>query len=183
MILEPDFLQEVQILYKRAARLKKLQYSYTNRMDTFICNYITRHGLWDSPAAVGAIMDCLPSLYYQELITRSREVFQCEKYDLMDLARKENYQIDPELKRRLLKIFPVLRDRRDKATKEITLVWEYICDYFNEKGLFTNKEALEEIFEAVPYGYIRFRIWDAHLLKKKQEKRRSADDETGSISN
>ena len=118
-------------------------------------------------------MDCLPSLYYQELIKRSREAFHCEKYDLMDLAYKENYQIDPELRRRLRKIFPVLRDRRDKATKEITLLWEYIYDYFNEKGWFTNKEALEEIFEAVPDGYIRFRIKDAHLLTKKQEKKKN----------
>ena len=44
MILELDFLQEVQILYERSVRLNRLQHSYTNRMDTFICNYITRHG-------------------------------------------------------------------------------------------------------------------------------------------
>ena len=43
MILELDFLQEVQILYERSVRLNRLQHSYTNRMDTFICNYITRH--------------------------------------------------------------------------------------------------------------------------------------------
>ncbi len=46
MILELDFLQEVQILYERSVRLNRLQHSYTNRMDTFICNYITRHGLY-----------------------------------------------------------------------------------------------------------------------------------------
>ena len=68
MILELDFLQEVQILYERSVRLNRLQHSYTNRMDTFICNYITRHGLWSNPAAVGAIMNCLPSLYYPELL-------------------------------------------------------------------------------------------------------------------
>ena len=49
MILELDFLQEVQILYERSVRLNRLQHSYTNRMDTFICNYITRHGLWSNP--------------------------------------------------------------------------------------------------------------------------------------
>ena len=52
MILELDFLQEVQILYERSVRLNRLQHSYTNRMDTFICNYITRHGFWSNPAAV-----------------------------------------------------------------------------------------------------------------------------------
>lgn len=86
-------------------RLNRLQHSYTNRMDTFICNYITRHGLWSNPAAVGAIMNCLPSLYYPELMSKIREVFHCEKYELMDLAYRENYRIDPELKRRLQKIF------------------------------------------------------------------------------
>lgn len=45
MILELDFLQEVQILYERSVRLNRLQHSYTNRMDTFICNYITRHAV------------------------------------------------------------------------------------------------------------------------------------------
>ena len=120
MILELDFLQEVQILYERSVRLNRLQHSYTNRMDTFICNYITRHGLWSNPAAVGAIMNCLPSLYYPELMSKIREVFHCEKYELMDLAYRENYRIDPELKRRLQKIFPVLRDRREKAGKATT---------------------------------------------------------------
>lgn len=33
MILELDFLQEVQILYERSVRLNRLQHSYTNRMD------------------------------------------------------------------------------------------------------------------------------------------------------
>lgn len=47
MILELDFLQEVQILYERSVRLNRLQHSYTNRMDTFICNYITRHGRYE----------------------------------------------------------------------------------------------------------------------------------------
>ena len=105
MILELDFLQEVQILNERSVRLNRLQHSYTNRMDTFICNYITRHGFWSNPAAVGAIMNCLPSLYYPELMSKIREVFHCEKYELMDLAYRENYRIDPELKRRLQKIF------------------------------------------------------------------------------
>lgn len=89
MILELDFLQEVQILYERSVRLNRLQLSYTNRMDTFICNYITRHGFWSNPAAVGAIMNCLPSLYYPELMSKIREVFHCEKYELMDLAYRE----------------------------------------------------------------------------------------------
>lgn len=31
MILELDFLQEVQILYERSVRLNRLQHSYTNR--------------------------------------------------------------------------------------------------------------------------------------------------------
>lgn len=83
MILELDFLQEVQILYERSVRLNRLQHSYTNRMDTFICNYITRHGLWSNPAAVGAIMNCLPSLYYPELMSKIREVFHCEKYEII----------------------------------------------------------------------------------------------------
>lgn len=146
MILELDFLQEVQILYERSVRLNRLQHSYTNRMDTFICNYITRHGFWSNPAAVGAIMNCLPSLYY------------------------------PELKRRLQKIFPVLRDRREKAGKATTLLWEYIYDYFKKNRLFTNKEALEEIFEAVPDSYVKFRIWDAHQLEKKKEKNKKKEE-------
>lgn len=36
MILELDFLQEVQILYERSVRLNRLQHSYTNRMDTVV---------------------------------------------------------------------------------------------------------------------------------------------------
>lgn len=176
MILELDFLQEVQILYERSVRLNRLQHSYTNRMDTFICNYITRHGFWSNPAAVGAIMNCLPSLYYPELMSKIREVFHCEKYELMDLTYRENYRIDPELKRRLQKIFPVLRDRREKAGKATTLLWEYIYDYFKKNRLFTNKEALEEIFEAVPDSYVKFRIWDAHQLEKKKEKNKKKEE-------
>lgn len=40
MILELDFLQEVQILYERSVRLNRLQHSYTNRMDAL--NYLMK---------------------------------------------------------------------------------------------------------------------------------------------
>lgn len=105
-----------------------------------------------------------------------QQVFHCEKYELMDLAYRENYRIDPELKRRLQKIFPVLRDRREKAGKATTLLWEYIYDYLKKNRLFTNKEALEEIFEAVPDSYVKFRIWDVHQLEKKKEKNKKKEE-------
>lgn len=173
MILEPSFLQEAQKLYERSVRLKRLQHSYTNRMDTFVCNYITRHDLWSNPGAVGVIMNCLPSLYYPEMISRIREVFHCEKYELLDLAYKENYPIDQELKRRLLKIFPVLRDRKEKAGKATEALWQYIYNYIEEKQLLTNKEALEKILHAVPDGYVRFRILDSYQLEMKKEQQKN----------
>ena len=46
----------------------------------------------------------------------------------------------------------------------------------NKINLFTNKEALEEIFEAVPDSYVKFRIWDVHQLEKKKEKNKKKEE-------
>ena len=100
----------------------------------------------------------------------------CRAFYLTDVKADVYKRQDPELKRRLQKIFPVLRDRREKAGKATTLLWEYIYDYLKKNRLFTNKEALEEIFEAVPDSYVKFRIWDVHQLEKKKEKNKKKEE-------
>lgn len=167
---EQEFWQNVQELYISSMRVKKLYNSYVNRMDAFVFDYISRHGLWENPAAVGTMMRCLPKLYYPQLEKRSREVFHCELWELEAYACQGNYTMDRELQKRLYKIFPVLVARKEKVGDAADAMWEYVWRYIEEKDWSRNEEALQEIISRLPKCYAKFRVIDVFQTARKNNR-------------
>lgn len=168
IFIEPEFWKEVEKRYEDLMRLQKLYNSYVHKIDTFLSNYITRYQIWNYPAAVEAIMECLPKqIFYPQITAVLKEKSYREIIEMDTAVIQQEYLLDKELKNQLKKINPVLRQRRENVVIASENMWEYILQYIEKKGWRRNEKAIKQIINGLPECYARFRAVDLLQLARK----------------
>lgn len=160
--IEQNVIDQINELDKECKKQKRRKNALEDNIDNYIYEYITCHGLWNDYAAIATIMRYWPVYIYMPKTEEKIQSIFHEKSKMIrhvrDTELDKPYQLDNQSKRIFKKIqvrYCILEKRVNESTEKMK---DYVCSYINNKGWDNNSEALKQVRDILPAGYIRFLV-------------------------
>lgn len=167
--MEQEVKEQIIKLDTKCKEHKKRRDLFADFIDRYVYDYITSHGLWNDYATVATIVQCWPASIR---MPKTEKMIMDGFHEGLEQTRHVSpalfYQLNPKDKRIFKKLIDKYRIHEKMVEESVEEMKNYVNSYIERKGWLYNPEALKQVIDFLPTGYIRFLIisWYQDLKRK-----------------
>ncbi len=158
--LTPEIISVIEKIGSTYARYQDQAFKAADKLNENIDEYFKAHKLWENQSAIKKVIYSLPSIYPRHDLYKALDVIK-KKGKVSEVVEEENI-LSPELLEEIKIMGRIFTKNNTRAVRAQERLRNRINKYMTEHGLWENQDAILEVIELLPGGYLRFNFYETY---------------------
>lgn len=166
--LTPEIIETIEKMGSIYFEYQSQAFTVADELNESIDKYLKANGLWENQSAIFNIIHSLPPIYPRHRLYDALYAIQKKGEELKASVQENN--LSSKLLDEIKTMGRIYTESSEQAAKIESELGKIINKYMTEQGLWKNQEAIREVIECLPGGYLRFNFYETYYDLEKAKK-------------